>query len=255
MFKEWRGICRVERPRVSASCGPAWRRARACRAVLIRPYILLYTFFLASATVWAGSLSAATIDVAVVDKAGNPVDGVVVLAESKTRQRLKLGKGQQTTFEMDQRNLMFDPNVLVVPAGASVSFLNSDTTAHHVYSFSKTNRFALPLYKGRAPDPVVFETPGIVTLGCNIHDHMVGYIVVAESHRYARTDSEGRARLIIDSDPEDIRIRIWSPRIRDKQNQLVRDASVVAPVLFSLRKKLKPAIKPHPTDTTEWAEY
>lgn len=240
----------------SAICGPAW----CCRAIAIGKtamirFLVRLCLFWSLALVWVGALSAASIDVVVVDRAGSPVPDVVVLAESKTEKPLTHDLGQQPSFEIDQQNLMFDPHILVVPVGASVRFLNSDPTAHHVYSFSKVKRFTLPLYKGKVPDPIVFQTPGIVTLGCNIHDHMVAYIVVAESHLYTQTDAEGRAKLTIDDDIGDVQIRIWSPRIRDKRNLLVRDVSVDEPVRFSLKKKLKPAIEHHSTDSSEWSEY
>lgn len=208
-----------------------------------------------AATVSLNSVFAATIDVTVVDPAGNPVPDVVILAESATDQPLSLAAGQQTEFEMDQRQLMFDPYIMVVPVGAAVSFLNSDTTAHHVYSFSKTNRFTLPLHKGRVPTPVLFESPGVVTLGCNIHDHMVGYIVVAESHMHTQTNAKGNAQLTVDGATDDIRIRIWSPRIRDKADLLVKETSGTAPVQFKLAKKLRPAYRPQPMETSEWDDY
>lgn len=250
-----RCVERIFIPLCSAISGPLHYRANARRTGVIRTLTQLCAYGLGAMAVCAGTVSAAIIDVAVLDRAGNPVADVIVLAESKTEEPLTLGAGQQTTFEMDQQNLLFDPYVLVVPVGATVNFLNNDTTAHHVYSFSKTNRFALPLHKSRAPDPVVFQSTGIVTLGCNIHDNMVAYIVVAESHQHARTDSSGNAKLTVDGDLDDIQVRIWSPRIRDKQNLLVQDASAAAPLRFALKKKLKPAYNPQPIDSAEWEEY
>ncbi|MEM9602836.1 MAG: hypothetical protein AAGA11_08235 [Pseudomonadota bacterium] len=202
-----------------------------------------------------GGLSAATIDVVVHDRKGNPVPDVVVLAESSTGEPLPFGPGAQTVFEIDQHHMMFDPYISVVPVGASVNFFNSDPTAHHVYSFSKTKRFTLPLYKGKAPDPVVFDKTGLVTLGCNIHDHMVGYVVVAESHVHARTDAAGKATLTFDGDVEELQVRIWSPRIRDRQNRLAQRARAGATVQFDLAKKLKKPYAPHNADSSEWEDY
>jgi hypothetical protein len=65
--------------------------------------------------------------------------------------------------------------------------------SHQVYSFSPARRFQLPLYKGEAHSPVAFDTAGLVVLGCNIHDDMVGYIFVADSPYFARTDADGNA--------------------------------------------------------------
>jgi hypothetical protein len=85
--------------------------------------------------------------------------------------------------------------VLVVTRGSRVRFPNSDRIRHQVYSFSPAKRFELPLYTGTPPEPVVFENAGIVTLGCNIHDWMKGYIVVLDTPHFASSDAQGRARL------------------------------------------------------------
>ena len=92
---------------------------------------------------------------------------------------LKPAQGQKAI--MDQRKLMFVPDVLVVQTGTAVDFPNSDQVRHQVYSFSGAKTFELALYAGRAHAPVVFDRSGLVTLGCNIHDSMVGYIWVTDS--------------------------------------------------------------------------
>jgi plastocyanin len=96
---------------------------------------------------------------------------------------------------MDQKDEQFVPDFLVVRTGTEVSFPNSDQVLHHVYSFSPARVFELPLYRGVLPSPVRFEREGIVTIGCNIHDHMVGHIWVVGTPVFALTDSEGRAAL------------------------------------------------------------
>ncbi|GIX36702.1 MAG: hypothetical protein KatS3mg126_2481 [Lysobacteraceae bacterium] len=113
---------------------------------------------------------------------------------------------------MDQVNLAFVPRQLVVARGSRVSFPNSDATRHQVYSFSPAKRFELPLYSGTPPEPVLFDTAGVVTLGCNIHDAMIGFIVVVESSRWAVSDAEGRASLGALPAGE-YRLRFWHERI------------------------------------------
>ena len=77
-------------------------------------------------------------------------------------------------------------------SGTSVAFPNSDNIRHHVYSFSLAKRFELRLYQGTQSAPVVFDSPGVVVLGCNIHDWMVGYIYVTDDSRFAVSDEHGR---------------------------------------------------------------
>ena len=88
---------------------------------------------------------------------------------------------------MDQVDLAFVPDVLVVPVHSSVQFPNSDAVRHQVYSFSSARQFQLPLYRGKPYPPVTFAQPGVVTLGCNIHDNMIAYIVVTAAPFFGRT--------------------------------------------------------------------
>ena len=87
---------------------------------------------------------------------------------------------------MAQQGKQFLPDVLVVPVGTSVHFPNRDSVRHHVYSFSPAKKFELKLYTGTPANPVVFDRAGVVTLGCNIHDRMVGWIVVVDTPYYAQ---------------------------------------------------------------------
>ena len=116
---------------------------------------------------------------------------------------------------MDQRNREFVPHVLVIEAGTWVDFPNNDTVSHQVYSFSPAKPFQLPLYKGRTHPPVLFDRAGVVTLGCNIHDNMLGYIYVADSPCFGKTDLDGRwSSGELPAGRYDV--RIWSPRIKDR---------------------------------------
>ena len=111
---------------------------------------------------------------------------------------------------MDQLNRAFTPELQVIPVGSTVAFPNSDLVSHQVYSFSKPKRFQLPLYRGTAYPPLRFDEPGLVTLGCNIHDRMAAWVVVADTPWFARSAADGRAR--IDAVPAgSYRLHIWHP--------------------------------------------
>ena len=114
---------------------------------------------------------------------------------------------------MDQANNAFVPHVLVIQTGTQVLFPNSDSVSHHVYSFSEAKSFELGLYKGNAYPPVSFDRPGIVVLGCNIHDGMLGYIVVVDTPYFALTDERGTARLPSVA-AGDYVVDVWTPRAR-----------------------------------------
>ena len=92
-------------------------------------------------------------------------------------------------YIMDQVNKQFVPHVLVIPENSFVSFPNSDDIRHHVYSFSSAKTFELKLYAGKPKSPVQFNKKGLVVMGCNIHDSMVGYIYVSDNaHTFISND-------------------------------------------------------------------
>lgn len=96
---------------------------------------------------------------------------------------------------IDQRDRTFVPYVSVVQTGTAVRFPNNDTVRHHVYSFSPAKVFSLKLYLGTPAEPVVFDRPGRVVLGCNIHDRMLAYVYVVDTPHFGVSGSDGWVRL------------------------------------------------------------
>jgi plastocyanin len=197
---------------------------------------------------------AGTLLVSVADADGFPVPDVAVYVVQDGVPAA--ARAAPATAIMDQRDTRFVPHILVVQKGTAVEFPNSDVVAHHVYSFSKPNNFVLPLYKGDPHEPVTFVHDGIVTLGCNIHDQMLGYIVVVDTDVFGMTDSAGAVSLAVDDTATAYRVTIWSPRIRDAKESLTRVLPRTAErsLRFALQKKLRP---PHDTGTesVQWSEY
>ncbi len=200
-------------------------------------------------------VQAETINVIVVDPDGTPVPEVVVFVE---QDGAKVRRAAPASAVMDQLDKQFVPHVLVVQKGASVLFPNSDVVGHHVYSFSKPNNFVLPLYTGDPHDPVTFEHDGVVMLGCNIHDHMLAYIVVVDTDVFGVTDESGSVSLNIADSATGYSVNIWSPRIRDGKQELTKrvdtSSTTVSKLTFVLQKKLR---APHhnQTEAVQWSEY
>ena len=98
---------------------------------------------------------------------------------------------------VEQKDLMFVPQLLVVQAGTKVEFPNLDDTFHNIFSYSPAKRFDLGRYRtDEKPVPaVMFDTPGVVVLRCEIHEHMRGVILVLATPYFTVTDTEGRYRL------------------------------------------------------------
>lgn len=171
-----------------------------------------------------GSVPAGTVEGVVNDDRGRPVDEAVVslasLGAPAPVQRV-------TQAIMDQYNKEFLPHVLPVYVGTPVSFPNRDNIRHHVYSFSSVKKFELPLYMGTPSAPVVFDKPGIVAMGCNIHDWMVGYIYVLSTPHFVKTGAEGTARLG-DVPPGAYEARVWHPRMRGAPEKTAKTITVAA---------------------------
>ena len=121
---------------------------------------------------------AATLKVQVRGQGQKALDGAVVYATPEGG--VPQSPAPQTAV-MDQKNRTFVPHVLVVETGTAVSFPNSDDIRHQVYSFSEAKRFQIPLYEGTPAEPIVFDRPGVVALGCNIHDRMSAFVVVVDT--------------------------------------------------------------------------
>lgn len=167
---------------------------------------------LAVAVGWAaafgGAAVAATLEIQVRGALGQPLADAVVLLEPQGGPKPVLTPA--ANVEIAQRGRRFVPTVTVVPVGARVQFPNQDTVRHHVYSFSPAKKFELKLYAGRPENPVEFDRPGIVVLGCNIHDTMVGWVVVADTPWTAVTPASGRAALA-EVPPGAYLLRAWHP--------------------------------------------
>jgi plastocyanin len=112
---------------------------------------------------------------------------------------------------MEQRNKTFAPHVMAVPVGSTVAFPNFDSIYHNVFSLSQPQRFDLGMYKSGDMRQVVFDKPGIIRLGCNIHANMSAYLVVVDAPHYVVADPDGSfafASLV----PGKYKVQAWSER-------------------------------------------
>ena len=154
---------------------------------------------------------------------------------------------------IDQVNTAFVPDLLVVPVGSTVEFPNSDSVSHQIYSFSPAKRFQLPLYRGKPYPPVHFDQAGLVTLGCNIHDQMLAYLVVTDAPWFGRTGADGAWSAEVPRGR--YRVTLWHPRLRDNESDLERELTVGegdrADLTLRLARPLQPAPladRPHSWD-------
>jgi hypothetical protein len=91
---------------------------------------------------------------------------------------------------------------------------------------------------------VVFDKPGVVVLGCNIHDWMVGYIYVSETPFFATTEAAGTATLE-DLPPGEYSVRLWHPSMEHAEETTARRVIVKAdePTTLEWELSLKPSFR------------
>jgi plastocyanin len=183
--------------------------------------------------------TASALVVNALKRDGTPLPGAVITLNSESPAPTPAAPVKAI---MDQVNLTFVPDVLVIPVHSTVNFPNSDRISHQVYSFSSTRQFQLPLYRGKPYPPVLFDEPGIVTLGCNIHDNMLAYIVVTDASYFGRTDTHG-AWTAEGIAPGRYRMKLWHPLLNESQD-IERTIDVGADggvAELKLGKNLRPA--------------
>ncbi len=145
------------------------------------------------------------------------------------------------SVDVAQQDLVFQPFVTAIQAGTTVEFPNMDKTRHHVYSFSPAKVFELKLYAGKPEAPVVFEKPGIVAIGCNIHDYMQAFIYVGQSPLLAVSDSQGVVNFA-EVPAGNYQLKLWHPW----QLQELAPQSITVPLAsgnfqLSITRQAKPS--------------
>jgi plastocyanin len=183
---------------ISRSGVSHWRSTVSASGSLLAALILTFP-----------SLSdAADVEVAVRGLDAKPLMDAVVFAEP-------VGAAAPASHaaahaRIDQVNKEFVPLVSIIRVGTEVSLPNSDNIRHSIYSFSAPKPFAIKLYSGKQAPPVLFDKPGIVVLGCNIHDQMAAWVVVVDTPYFAKTSAAGTAALK-GLTPGDYRVSVWYP--------------------------------------------
>lgn len=202
------------------------------RFIIAISYILAVNF-----TAHAGEINATVKDVN-----GELIEDVVITAFPADPALLKSKVASNAI--VDQINKEFVDHVTPVLVNTSISFPNKDNIRHHVYSFSPAKKFELKLYSGKPAAPVLFDKPGIVTIGCNIHDWMIGYIYVSETPYFAKTNHNGKAT-VVGLPAGEYSVRVWHPRLDGTEEATTNHVTITEASSTSLEWKLtlKPEFK------------
>ncbi len=169
---------------------------------------------------WPCLPSLADLVVTVTTPDGKPLaDAVITLPSNGARPAFPW------KLEVAQKDKQFAPFVLVAPVGSDVAFPNFDKFRHHVYSFSKGNKFELELYGKEDKRTVAFKTAGTAAIGCNIHDQMVGFVRVVDTPFAAKTGEAGAATIMSAPDGK-TKLTVWHPHAKSKDNIAVSDVTI-----------------------------
>lgn len=184
----------------------------------------LVLFF--AAMLFASPAAAGNLTVSVRDSAGRPIKDAVVTAYPASG--LPRAPVRFTwPLQVAQRDTQFQPYVLIAPVGGAVAFPNFDRVRHHVYSFSRGNRFEIELFGRDQTRSHTFMTAGVVAIGCNIHDQMLAYIKVVDTPWAAKTGASGDA-VLSDLPAGAATLRVWHPQLSVRGNEQSQAVTVGA---------------------------
>jgi hypothetical protein len=187
------------------------------------------------------SASAGEVRALVKDAQGRLLEDAVITAMPLDLRNIPKQIDKKT---VDQMGKEFIPHVKPIYVNSLIYFPNNDDIRHHVYSFSPAKKFELPLYSGSSAPLVLFDKPGVVTLGCNIHDWMLGYIYVSATPYFIKSEQDGKG-LIRDIPAGEYVIKVWHPQLIGTEESTARRITISnnGAVDLEWQLPLKPAFK------------
>ncbi|MDG6099037.1 methylamine utilization protein [Alteromonas sp. ZYF713] len=140
---------------------------------------------------------------------------------------------------MNHVDKAFEPSVLTIQKGQMVAFPNGDDIRHQVYCLSSPKPSEINLYSGINTTPIEFEQHGIVVLGCNIRDDMVGYINIADDEALWQSDKHGEVTLQSEIERAMVRHPDLDVYHTERESLLIQEATVSQIVTLELMSFLQ----------------
>jgi plastocyanin len=168
-----------------------------------------------------------------------PVSNVVVYLENHATAAMPR---ESHHHEIEQLDKKFAPYVSAVRQQDEVIFTNHDDITHHMYSFNGPARFDFRLKTAESKTVMDFAEPGVIAMGCNIHDWMSGYVMVVETPFYAVTDAEGLV-VFTDMPASDYHLVAWHPQMAKDE---LADRHIVIPDVSVVTLQLTQPMAPIP---------
>jgi plastocyanin len=197
------------------------------------------------------AVHAAGLDVIVTDSSGELVINAVVTLTNSEGTSSELIVNDITASAtglltpMAQHDQAFIPDILPIHVGTRVTFPNQDDRQHHVFSFSRPKQFEMRLNAGSTGEGILFDVAGVVTVGCNIHDHMVGHIYVSSTPLFAASDEQGLAQFT-DLAPGTYTLKLWHQRMNGDEDNYSQTVTILEDV--DRREDAQIRLKPQRND-------
>jgi len=136
-----------------------------------------------SATTWAGTIQGK------VEFRGRPIKPEAVVYIVKVDKQFT---PPAKPVVIDQEKMKFVPHVTAILVGTTVSFLNSDSVQHNVFTPSKAgDKFNLGTWPTGQSKPYTFKKTGEVVLLCHVHPEMEAFLLVSQNPYFSTTKRDG----------------------------------------------------------------
>ncbi len=184
-------------------------------------------------------VQAESLQVRITDVEGKPVSNVVVYLQNHETAAMP---AEMHNHEIQQQDKKFAPYISVVRQQEEVVFTNHDDITHHVYSFNGPARFDFRLKNGESNTVAEFSEPGVIAMGCNIHDWMSGYLMVVDTPFYTVTNDAGIAQFA-DVPASEYHLVAWHPQMAKDE---VANQHIVIPAVHEINLQLTQPMAPIP---------
>jgi len=172
-----------------------------------------------------------TLKVNIVDINQKPLENMVVYIEAVDH---KIALKNPSTLEIGQKHKSFMPYISVMQLGSDVRFNNQDNITHHIYSPVGDNKFSVKIRSGEKIIRSDFQTAGEVSMGCNIHDWMSGYMLIVDTPFFAKSDKNGDSEIIIDK-PGQYKVIVWHPQMDETNNRIAKTITINSAMEVSMQ--------------------
>lgn len=155
--------------------------------------------------------------------------------------------------QMDQKQCMFAPRVVVMPVGGTIEFLNNDRLLHNLHSRgpSENPAFNRTQPKGRTI-PIVFRKPEILRVDCDLHPWMRAWVVVAQHPFYAVTSDQGEFTLNNVS-PGRYTLEVWQETLGTVSREIAVSEAPVTTVTVEMARSRRVTLPARASESSEGA--